>query len=165
MASSRKFSEPSPRASHVSAPVGGKVYMWGGHPGGSDDASTIYSFDPLSESWARDECSGIPPPGLRNGACASAGNHLYVYAGEEGEDVYTLRNHSLCQLNLNTRTWSTISSGGPTRRRGCGEMAYDSSSHRLLFGSYGAPSKRGIGESNNIHTFDLNKGEPRPCSG
>ena len=147
-----KFSEPSPRAGHVSTLVDEKVYVWGGLTGrGTEDADHCYHFDPLSESWSQSDCIG-PTPGLEFAACASAGHHLYVYGGRDEEGRYC---SSLHQLDLRTNTWRMISSDGPRRKQGCGLTVYDSSSNLLLIG--------GSGEDGNvtdeIHTFNLKEGE------
>ena len=146
-----KFSEPSPRDSHISALVDGKIYVWGGDTGGTSDANHCYHFDPLSESWSQSDCIG-PTSGLESAACASAGHHLYVYGGCDEKGRYC---SSLHQLDLRTNTWRMISSDGPRRKLGCGLTVYDSSSNLLLIG--------GEDEDGNftdeIHTFNLKEGE------
>ena len=60
--------------------------MWGGYTKDflerkSELASSVHSFDQFLELWAENESSGVPPPGLINGARASAGHYVYVYGG------------------------------------------------------------------------------------
>ena len=148
-----KFSEPSPRDSHVSALVDGKIYVWGGDTEGTGDANHCYHFDPLSESWSQSDCIG-PTPGLAYAACASAGHHLYVYGGCDEEGGYS---NSLHQLDLRTNTWRMISSGrgGPRKKRACGLTVYDSSSNLLLIGG----EDEDYNVTDEIHTFHLKEGE------
>ena len=147
-----KLSEPFPRQGHVSALVDGKVYVWGADTGGAENATIIYSFHPLSESWSRIECLGPTPPGLEYAACASAGHHLYVYGGRGKEGGHS---NFLHQLDLRRNTWRMISSDGPGKKRGCGLMACDLSSHLhlLLIGGRDGDHK----DTNEIHMFDLNE--------
>ena len=147
-----KLSEPFPRRAHVSGLVDGKVYVWGGNTGGTEDAA--YCFDPLSESWSRRECLGPTHPGLELAAHASAGHHLYVYGGLDKEEHCS---SSLHQLDLRTNTWRMISSDhdGPRRKWACGMVVGDVSSHLLLIGGRDEDNK----VTDEIHTFDLKEGE------
>ncbi len=146
--------------------------MWGGFnvKKKSDLASSIHRFDPLLESWENNNInSGPAPPGLYNGACASAGHQLYHYGGSGGSQ----RQGSLHQLDTKTSRWKRLSGpGGPMRKIGCGMVAYKS--RLVLFGGYGAPSgptppgaefaqdtrfNNGDGWTNELHIFDLEGGE------
>ena len=168
------FSEPSPRFAQFSAVVEGKLCVYGGRTKDflkekSGLASSVHSFDGLLESWYSEDTGGdVPPPGLHYGACASSGQHVYVYGGVDGSAYQG----SLHQLDTRTRTWKQLSSIGPMREAGCGMVAYDS--NLVLFGGYGIPSgptqpgaefvksskyTDGVGWTNELHTFDLIKGE------
>ena len=168
------FSEPSPRWGQFSAVVEGKLCVYGGI---TKDflkekgwlASSVHSFDELLESWSSEDTGGdVPPPGVYDGACASAGYHVYVYGGHDG----SARQGSLHQLNTRTRTWKQLSSTGPMRKTGCRMVSYGS--NLVLFGGFGIPSgptqpgaefvkssrsTDGRGVTNELHTFDLIKGE------
>ena len=166
------FSEPSPRWGQLSAVVEEKLCVYGGRTKDflnekSGLASSVHSFDGLLESWYSED-TGDPPPGLYGGACASAGHHVYVYGGVDGPAYQG----SLHQLDTRTRTWKQLSSTGPMRKTGCKMVAYDS--NLVLFGGYGIPSgptqpgaefvknskyTDGSGWTNELHTFDLIKGE------
>ena len=144
--------------------------MWGGYTKDfferkSELASSVHSFDQFLELWAENESSG--PPGLIDGACASAGHHVYVYGGDDG----SYSQGSLHQLDTRSWTWKQLSSAGPMRNQGCGMVAHDSK--LVLFGGYGVPSgptqpgaefvknskyTSGEGWTNELHVFDLNKG-------
>ena len=146
--------------------------MWGGRTKDflgrkSELASSVYSFDQFLEFWAENETSGVPPPGLYTGACASAGHHVYVYGGDDGSHFQG----SLHQLDTRSWTWKQLSSDGPMSKRGCGMMAHDSK--LVLFGGHGVPSgptqpgaefvnnsraTDGGGWTNELHVFGLNKG-------
>ena len=83
--------EPAARLHHVSCLVEGKVYLWGGEtqdlPSGSKDdiiiklANCIELFDPYLEVWSQLNTAGPPRPGLVCAACASSGEHVYMYGG------------------------------------------------------------------------------------
>ena len=164
--------EPSPRWCHYSALVEEKFCVWGG---GTKDfpkeksewAYSVHSFDPFSKFWDVNKCSGIPPPGLYTGACASAGHHVYLYGGSDG----LCYQNSLNQLDTRSWTWKQLSRTGPMRKVGCGMVACDSK--LVLFGGYGHPSDptqpgadfmkdskcTDVGWTNELHTFDLKEGE------
>ena len=162
------FSEPTPRCSHFSAVVEEKLCIFGGRTRGfkSAIATCVHSFDPFQESWSEDKCSGVPPPGLYYGACASAAHHVYVYGGHDGSAYQS----SLHQLDTRTWTWKQLSGTGPMRKGGCGMVAYDS--RLALFGGFGPSSsptqpgaeyiKEGDGNNgwtNELQIFDLKEGE------
>ena len=167
------FSEPSPRWGQFSAVVEGKLCVYGGLTKDflkekSGLASSVHSFDGLLESWYSEDTGGVPPPGLYDGACASAGHHVYAYGGHDG----SARHVSLHQLDTRTRTWKQLSSTGPMRKSGCRMVSYGS--NLVLFGGFGIPSgptqpgaefvkssyyTDGRGKTNELHTFDLIKGE------
>ena len=164
--------EPSPRWGHYSALVK-KIYVWGGHTkdfhrGKSELASSVHSFDPVLESWAENNCGGVPPPGLYRGACTSASHHVYLYGGSDGSRFQS----SLHQLDTRSWTWKQLSSAGPMRKYGCGMVTYDSK--LVLFGGYGYSSgptqpggefvkdsrfTDGRGWTNELHTYDLKEGK------
>ena len=167
--------EPSPRLGQFSAAVEGKLCVYGGRTKDSLKeksgliASSVHSFDGFPESWSEPEgTGGVPPPGLSSGACASAGHHMYVYGGTDGSGYHS----SLHELDTRTWTWKQLSSCGPMRKVGCGMVAHGSS--LVLFGGYGIPSgptqpeaefvknskyTDGVGWTNELHTFNLIKGE------
>ena len=118
------MAEPSPRAGHFSAAVEDKLYVWGGEGGRGESVVTsiVHHYDPDSETWNTNTCEGPHPPGIRRGACASAGHHLYTYGGwdERGNERGTLH-----LLDTRSRRWKLISSeGGPMKKRGCGMIIY-----------------------------------------
>ena len=150
--------------------------MWGGRTKDflqekSELASSIHSFEPVTpflEFWDKNKLSGVPPPGLYHGACASAGHHVYLYGGHDGSRLQS----SLHQLDTRSWTCKQLSSAGPMRKSVCGMIAHDSK--LVLFGGYGIPSgptqqgaefiknstyTDGRGWTNEVHTFDLKEGE------
>ena len=89
-----KLYEPTARFEHVSFLVEGKVYMWGGATqdsvSGYQDkivelARRVEQFDPYLETWSGLDTAGTPHPGLGCAACASYGEHVYMYGGEGAE--------------------------------------------------------------------------------
>ena len=84
----RRFSGCGRYGDHVSFSVEGKVYLWGGLTqdllsGHLDElACHIEQFDPYLEIWSRLNTVGTPHPRLRCAACASHGEHVYMYGGQ-----------------------------------------------------------------------------------
>ena len=146
--------EPSPRRNHFSAAVVDKLYVWGGRGGPGKSVvlvtSIVHHYDPDSETWNTNTCEGPHPPGIRQGACASDGHHLYTYGGwDEGGNLQG----TLHLLDTRSRRWKLISSeGGPIRKRGSRMIVYDSKI--VLFGGFGKS-----GWTNELHTFNLKEGE------
>ena len=121
------FSEPSPRSGQSSAAVEGKLCVHGGRTKDFDKeksgvASSVYSFDPLLESWSASKCSGVPPPALYSCDSASAGHHVYVYGGWDRSNDQ----RALYELDTRRCKWKQLSSSGPMRKCGCGMVAYGS---------------------------------------
>ena len=160
----------SPRCAwgHYSATANGNFYIWGGFAG--DFAKTkaasaaVHRFNPAAGCWTESRPSGPPPPGLYDGASASAGHHLYAYGGRYGR--------SLHQLDTKSWTWKQLSRAGPMMKRACRMVAYQAK--LVLFGGYGVQSgptqpgavfvkdssnSDGSGWTNELHTFDLEDSE------
>ena len=164
--------EPSPRWGPLSAPVEGKVYLYGGRTRDflkeqNKLASAVHAFDGYLEQWEEVRAEGPPPPGLYRGACASAGHHLYVYGGEDD----TQYKGCLHQLDTRTSTWTQLAGpGGPMCKSRCGMVSHGE--ELVLFGGLGAPPSHTqpgaefikypnstIGYTNELHKFDLKEGE------
>ena len=147
-----QMAQPSPRSYHFSAAVVDKLYVWGGNGGLGESVVTsiVHHYDPDSETWNTNTCEGPHPPGIYDGACASAGHHLYTYGGEdEGGNVQG----TLHLLDTRSRRWKLISSEGGPKKRGCGMIIYDSKI--VVFGGLGDSGMR----TNELHTFNLKEGE------
>lgn len=169
----RQCSEPSARSAFFSSPVGGKVYLWGGYNQDllskkislKEFTESVYSFDPYQEIWTSLSPTGPPPAGTSNGACTSTDHHIYTYGGWDRDGT----DGCLHSLNAETLAWNKLASNGPMKKNNCGMIAYDN--QLLLFGGYGVPSGptqpgsafvRDVsdhGWTNELHTFDLSKGE------
>ncbi len=172
LAMGSSLSEPSPRFGHHSAAVGGQLYVYGGRTkdfskGKSELGGCIHSFNQCMERWQTRATTGKPHPGLYGGACTSSGHHLHLYGGWDGSRFHD----SLYQLDTDSLEWSQLPSG-PTRKTGCGMASYEEK--LILFGGHGHPSgptqpgaefiqdsrlTNGAGWSNELHTFDVQKGE------
>ena len=167
--SATHFSEPSPRSEHFSTVVENYLYVWGGRGEEEADVSIVHHYDPNTETWSDKRCEGSPPPGSRDGACASIGHHLYTYGGY---DVAGHNHGTLHGLDTKSWMWSQLSSDGPMNKWGCRMIAYGCKI--LLFGGNGVPSgpiqpgaefakdtsaSYGSGWTNEVHIFDLKEGE------
>ena len=137
--------EPPPRYSHCSAAVEGKLYVWGGK---RDEPTSLHVFNPVQESWETKSTTGAPPPGVFNGASASAAHSLYHYSGSNGGSYCG----SLHHLDTTTLRWTELPSG-PAKEKGycgmvsCGDML-------VLLGGY-----TGTGRTDELHVFDLKTGK------
>ena len=174
-----KAYEPSPRWGHYAAPVGGRCLLWGGRvphfsaSGRKKLASTVDIFDPYLEVWEQQATSGVSPPGLLDGVCASLLGQLYSFGGHNGA---SFRN-SLHTLDPTSLEWSELrvlnQADGPMRKYGCGMVSYNGD-RLALFGGYGIPTgptqpgatftedtsytTDGRGWSNELHIFNVNEG-------
>ena len=150
--------------------------MWGGS---TEDFCTsrgkkivsIESFDPYLETWTRKTTKGDPPPWHYYGACTSSGHIIYLYGGIDGLSYYG----SLYGFNTRTSSWRVLaphSADSPMKKYFCGMVMWGEKC--VLFGGYGIPSgptqsgadfvrdnrhTDGCGWTNEMHTFDLKKGE------
>ena len=133
------------RFEHVSILVEGKVYLWGGAPqdmvsGLQDElALRIEQFDPYLEVWSQLNTAGTPHPGLRCAACASHGEHVYMYGGKSAKYKDSL---SCLNFGVKTPTWSQLcpaeTVGGPMRKILCG-MVHFHDDRLAVIGGYGYP--------------------------
>ena len=175
------FSEPTPRQSPFSAPVGGQVFLSGGRTPDFRKESSLYrvhSLNVYSETWRERQVARAPPPGVYLGASASSGQYLYCFGGYDGS---AWRN-TLYQLDTTSATmkWTQLTtpdfSSGPMKKDGGGMIAYGS--HLILFGGYGVPCAPtqpgaefvkdhyyadGCGWTNELHVFDVTEGEAILC--
>ena len=177
---SKELYEPAARFAHVSFVAEGKVHLWGGQTqglvsGSKDDgiklANSIEEFDPYLEAWSQLNTAGIlHHPGLVVSACASIGEHVYMYGGARSRYKGVLS----C-LNVKSLTWSQLSpegEGGPMRKAGCG-MVHFHHDKLAVIGGYGfptGPTQPGSsfirntkftdvrGWTNELHVFDLSQG-------
>ena len=186
MASKRLY-EPAARHSHATSSfsIEGLAYVWGGRTHSTESgsekdlvdlASNIEQFDPYLELWTQLNTAGTPHPGLWYTACASTGEHLYMYGG------YNIRkdefDNTLSYLSVKTLTWSQLYPAGtvggleirPMGKMGCGIVHFHHDKLAVV-GGYGIPTGpiqpetsftmftegRG-GYSNEIHVFDISQG-------
>ena len=170
--------EPCSRFWHSAASAEGLVYIRGGNTADFNSencrqqlAKTIEQFDPINDIWRQLTTKGAPHPGLSAVACASFGGYLYTFGGFDGEQLHC----TLSQLELNTLTWSqlsTVAEDGPMRKDATGMVHFDSSKLAVI-GGYGhlggpiqpgslfVPNQRfadGTGWTNEIHIFDVHAG-------
>ena len=173
-----KHHEPSPRFLHDAAAVGERCYLWGGRvqdfseSGRRKLASTIEIFDPYLETWEEHPTTGVPPPGLYNGACTSLLDSLYWFGGYDGSSFY----NSLHKLDPNILEWRELQplnqADEPMRKVGCGMVSFFQD-RLAVFGGYGIPTgptqpgamgtkntkyTDGRGWSNELHVFNITEG-------
>ena len=175
----RKCKEPAARLHHVSFFVEGNVYLWGGATPGlaaghrDEVGRRIEQFDPYLEIWSQLNTAGSPHPGLEYAACASHGEHVYMYGGRgtKHEGVISCLNFA-----VKTPTWSQLfpagTVGGPMRKILCGMVPFHDNKLAVI-GGYGCPnvpvqpgsvfirnykSTSGMGWTNEIHIFDTSLG-------
>ena len=172
------YSEPAPRSLHLSTVVEGQTYVWGGVNKDllqkkitlKEFTSLTSAFNPYLETWTTLNPRGSPPSGTQCGACASVGHNLYTYGGWSGDFDGCLH-----QFDTKMLTWTKLSTTGPMKKQSCGMVGYDDK--LMLFGGYGVPSipsdpaqpgstfvqnkeyTDGRGWSNELHVFDIQKGE------
>lgn len=152
--------------------------MWGGYNKGftnkhkSQEAEAkIEVYDPLKEQWSQATTRGTVPPKVNEGTCASSGSLLYTYGGNTGfSDSGCL--HQLDTTTLILKQRSPHKPDCSMNKIGSGIVVYNNKI--VLFGGHGIPSKHiqpgsqfdenklftdGHGKTNEIHTYDLRKGE------
>ena len=166
--------EPTPRYSHDATVIEGRCYLWGGCVldfSESDRrmvASTVEIFDPKLQTWERHSTTGVPPPGLCDGACTSLLDSLYWFGGDDGKYLH----NSLYCLDTTTLEWRKVQplnkADGPMGKILCGMVSF-LQDHLAIFGGYGIPTGpiqpgatfiqrhigSGIGLSNELQVFDI----------
>ena len=172
-----KVYEPTPRFSHCAAAVGGRCHLWGGFVQDSSEsgrkklASTIEIYDPYLETWEKHPTTGVPPPGLFDGACTSLLDSLYWFGGYDGSSCY----NSLHRLDPTRLEWRELQplneAEGPMRKIWCGMVSFFQD-QLATFGGYGIPTcpiqpgatfikdpfnMSGFGWSNELHVFDITR--------
>ena len=175
----KKLYEPAARFDHASFLVEGKVNLWGGKTQDSvsehqnELARRIEQFDPYLEIWSQLDTAGTPHPGLRYAACASHGEHVFMYGGQGNKYEGVL---SCLNFGVKTPTWSQLcpaeTVGGPMRKSLC-SMVHFHDDKLAVIGGFGYPngpiqsgsvffrnpnSTDGRGWTNEIHIFDISQG-------
>ena len=160
MATHRSSYEPIGRFGHAAVAVGTKVHMWRGmRPKGNvqEFASTVEVFYLTTELWEQKSIHGIPPPGRSNTASTVVGTSLYSFGGFDGKAF----SNSLYQLDLHTLEWKELvvrnPCSGPQRKRGSRMVSYGDNQLIVFAG------KGDNGFTNEMHIFNIEKGEPELC--
>ena len=154
--------EPLPRAGHAAIAVDNKLHMWGGWGRSKDKsqklAQKLEVFDISTEHWEQKPTRGTPPPGLFGTAYAVVGSCLFVFGGWDGVSHH----NSLFKLDLRTFQWEQVRvsnpSRGPQRKSGCGMVSYGDN-QLVVFAGW-----TDTGLTDELHIFDLNKGECSLCT-
>ena len=164
MAAHRTSYEPLPRRSHAAGAVDNKLHMWGGLAGSKEKsrevADKIEMFDISKELWEQKPTHGTPPPGLLDTAYTVVGSSLFVFGGLDGVS----RHNTLFKLDLRNFQWEQVQvsnpSSGPQRKVGCRMVSYGGN-QLVIFAGYTAT---GGGRTDELHVFDLDKGEYSLCT-
>lgn len=171
-----KVYEPAPRFRHYATPARGRCFLWGGciqdfsASGRKKLASTVEIFDPYLEVWERQATSGVSPPGIYNGSCASLLDVPYSFGGVHEDDFY----NCLHMLDPTSLQWEELRvqnpAFGPMKKGSSGMVAYGQD-RLAMFGGYGIPTEQhlptfienssytdGRGWTNELHIFHINEG-------
>ena len=154
--------EPQPRSRHTAVAVDNKLHMWGGWTGSKEKSEEVVQklevFDISTEQWEQKLTCGTPPPGLWTTAYAVVGSCLFVFGGYDGVSWH----NTLYNLNLRSFQWEQVRvsnpSRGPQRKSGCGMVSYGDN-QLVVFAGY-----TNSGYTDELHVFDLNKGECSLCT-
>ena len=154
--------EPLRRSGHAAVTVDNKLHMWGGWAGSEEKsrevAQKLEVFDISTELWKQKPTRGTPPPGLNNTAYAVVGSCLFLFGGWDGES----RHNSFFKLDLHTYQWKKVQvsnpSRGPQRKVGSGMVSYGDNQLVVFAGNTGR------WYTDELHVFDLNKGEYSLCT-
>ena len=160
MAARHSRYEPLPRSDHAAVAVDNKLHMWGGWTGSKENsqelAQKLEVFDISTEQYEQKPTHGTPPSGLWNTAYAVVGSCLFVFGGSG----VSLQN-SLFKLDLHTFRWERVQvsnpSSGPQKKWGCGMVSYGGNQLVVFAGHTGSA------HTDELHIFDLNKGEYSLC--
>ena len=162
MAAHHTSYEPLPRSIHATVAMDNKLHMWVGWAGSKEKsrqvARKIEVFDISKELWEQKPTHGTPPPGLWDTAYTVVGSCLFVFGGYDGESVH----NTLFKLDLCTFQWEEVQvsnpCSGPQRKNGCGMVSYGDNL-LVVFAGY-----TDRGETDELHVFDLGKGEYSLCT-
>ena len=154
--------EPLARAGHAAVTLDNKLHLWGGWAGSKEKsrevAQKLEVFDVSMEQWEQKPTRGTPPPGLWDTAYAVVGSCLFVFGGYGGVSSH----NTLYKLNLCSFQWEQVRvsnpSRGPQRKSGCGMVSYGDNQLVVFAGWTGSE------RTDELHVFDLNKGEYSQCT-
>ena len=156
--------EPLPRSSHAAIAVDNKLHMWGGWHGSKEKsqevADKIEMFDISTELWEQKPTHGTPPPGLYDTAYTVVGSSLFVFGGSDGVSHH----NTLFKLDLRSFQWEWVQvsnpSSSPQKKDSCMMVSYGYN-QLVIFAGYTAT---GGGRTDELHAFDLDKGEYSLCT-
>ena len=160
MAAHRTSYEPLPRSQHAAVAVDNKLHMWGGWARSKEksreEADNV--FDISKEIWEQKPTHGTPPPGLYNTAYTVVGSSLFVFGGSDGVSLH----NTLLKLDFRSFQWEQVQvstpPSGPQKKSGCGMVSYGDN-QLVVFAGW-----TGSAWTNELHVFDLAKGEYSLCT-
>ena len=147
--------EPPACAGAFTTAAKGLHYVWRGW-GPAEKATTIGIFNPTNVEWTLQPTTGAPPPGLYDCGCASIGNDLYCFGGENQSSRF----NDLHKLNLETFQWSKVhprndKKNWPMPKNGCGFTAINDT----LLCCFGGYTENEDSEwTNEFHLYDVQEG-------
>ena len=117
--------QPSPRFHHSAVQVQEQSYLWGGRTQVSSRSEVVNIFDSYVEIWKERSTTGVPPPGLYNGASTLLCEDLYYFGGNDGTHLH----NTLHKLQTGTLEWQEIAqhdpAGGPLPKYRCHMVKYE----------------------------------------
>jgi N-acetylneuraminic acid mutarotase len=119
--------------------VEGKIYVFGGDPGGGTTLGTSYEYDPASNAWQTK--ADLPTPRMRHSACAINGK-IYVIGGtphNHGDDVLA----TVEEYDPATDTW-TRKADMPTPRHSLTTSVVDGKIYAIGGAKGSAPFARAV---------------------
>ena len=160
----RQYSEPPERCCHTMQAIAGKVFAYGGMFSSKLPlslvalASKVYVYDPNTELWTMRETGGEwISPGISDTASVSINDALYVYGGC---DLHGNVTNGLYRFDTESLSWYNLtphhSDTSPIKVRGCGMVAFGSSSLGVFGGTWMPLSRDGC--TNTFHVYDLQTG-------
>ena len=157
MATQHSSYEPLCRFGHAAVVVGSEVHMWRGvgpKRNVQEVPSTVEVFDVTTELWEQNSIRGTPPPGLSNTAYTQLwGHHCTALVAMMSSTLATAFTSLICTLWSGRSWWSEILLVGHTECVAVYRMVSYGDNQLIVFA--------GRGDSNEVHIFNLDKGEPK----
>ena len=154
--------EPLARSEHAAVAVDYKLHMWGGSAGSKEKSRELRKhvevFDISTELWEQKPTHGTPPPGLWDTAYTVVRSCLFVFGGN-GDGS---RHNTLFKLDLRSFQWEQVQVSNPSsgaQKKSGGRMVSYGDNQLVIFAGF-----TGSGETDELHVFDLDKGEYSLCT-
>ena len=136
---STSTTNPSARFSHAMAydSANDKVVLFGGGPSTSTFKSDTWIYDPATDSWEQVFPASHPSARKNHAMVYDSSNGVVVLFGGYYDDGSVTKYQDTWTYNVNTNTWTEMSSSSKPSARYAVGMAYDSKNGvTVLFGGY-----------------------------